>query len=120
MGNLESHRTWADIRDAVRAYYMLVTFNPVSGESYNIGGSHSCTVREMLDYLLSISTRKDIEIEVDSTRLRPIDTDLQVPDTSKFRAHTGWAPLIPFEQTMKDLLDYCRYRIATGANVLVR
>ena len=120
VGNLESLRTWADVRDAVRAYYMLVTVNPVSGESYNIGGSHSCTVRQMLDYLLSISTRKDIEIEVDSTRLRPIDADLQVPDTSKFRAHTGWAPLIPFEQTMKDLLDYWRHRIATGASVLVR
>ena len=120
VGNLESLRTWADVRDAVRAYYMLVTVNPVSGESYNIGGSHSCTVRQMLDYLLSISTREDIEIEVDSTRLRPIDADLQVPDTSKFRAHTGWAPLIPFEQTMKDLLDYWRHRIASGASVLVR
>ena len=120
VGNLESLRTWADVRDAVRAYYMLVTVNPVSGESYNIGGSHSCTVRQLLDYLLSISTRKDIEIEVDSTRLRPIDADLQVPDTSKFRAHTGWAQLIPFEQTMKDLLDYWRHRIASGANVLVR
>jgi len=120
VGNLESLRTWADVRDAVRAYYMLVTVSPVPGESYNIGGSHSCTVRQMLEYLLSISTREDIEIEVDSTRLRPIDADLQVPDTSKFRDHTGWAPLIPFEQTMKDLLDYWRKRIDSGANVLVR
>jgi GDPmannose 4,6-dehydratase len=28
-GNLESLRTWADVRDAVRAYYMLVTVNPI-------------------------------------------------------------------------------------------
>jgi len=120
VGNLESLRTWADVRDAVRAYYMLVTMNPISGESYNIGGSHSCTVRQMLDFLLSLSTRKDIQIEVDPTRLRPIDADLQVPDTTKFRKHTGWEALIPFEQTMKDLLDYWRQRIASGVTVLVR
>lgn len=120
VGNLESLRTWADVRDAVRAYYMLVTMSPVPGESYNIGGSHSCTVRQMLDFLLSLSTRKDIQIEIDSTRLRPIDADLQVPDTTKFRKHTGWEPLIPFEQTMKDLLDYWRQRIASGVSVLVR
>ena len=120
VGNLDSLRTWADVRDAVRAYYMLVTMNPVSGESYNIGGSHSCTVRQMLNFLLSLSTRKDIQIEVDPTRLRPIDADLQVPDTTKFRKHTGWEALIPFEQTMKDLLDYWRQRIASGFTELVR
>jgi GDP-mannose 4,6-dehydratase len=120
VGNLDSLRTWADVRDAVRAYYMLVTMSPVSGESYNIGGSHSCSVRQMLEFLLSLSTRKDIKIEVDPTRLRPIDADLQVPDTTKFRNHTGWVPLIPFEQTMKDLLDYWRQRIASGVTVLVR
>ena len=120
VGNLDSLRTWADVRDAVRAYYMLVTMNPVSGESYNIGGSHSCTVRQMLEFLLSLSTRKDIKIEVDPTRLRPIDADLQVPDTTKFCNHTGWVPLIPFEQTMKDLLDYWRQRIASDVTVLVR
>lgn len=120
VGNLDSLRTWADVRDAVRAYYMLVTINPISGESYNIGGKHSCTVRQMLEYLISLSTRKDIQIEVDPARLRPIDADLQVPDTGKFRRHTGWEPQISFEQTMKDLLDYWRDRIATGGTVLVR
>ena len=31
-------RTIADVRDAVRAYYMLLTINPIPGEYYNIGG----------------------------------------------------------------------------------
>ena len=39
-----SLRTVADVRDAVRAYYMLLTINPVSGESYNIGGNHTCKI----------------------------------------------------------------------------
>lgn len=113
VGNLDSLRTVADVRDAVRAYYMLVTVNPVAGEYYNIGGTYSCQVRDILDRLISLSTVRDkIKIEVDPTRLRPIDADLQVPDTSKFTKHTGWRPEISFDQTMEDLLNYWREQVA--------
>ena len=108
------------MRDAVHAYYLLVTHDPVGGQYYNIGGNYSCTVGEMLDTLISFSSRDDIEVVVDPERLRPIDADLQVPDTSKFRAHTGWEPEIPFETTMRDLLEYWRARIAKGQTFLTR
>jgi GDP-mannose 4,6-dehydratase len=120
VGNLDSMRTWADVRDAVRAYHLLVTVNPVAGAYYNIGGAFSCTVGDMLRHLLSLSTRDDIEVVTDPQRLRPIDADLQVPDTRKFAAHTGWSPQIPFEQTMLDLLDYWRERVRSGRRFLVR
>jgi GDP-mannose 4,6-dehydratase len=120
VGNLDSLRTWADVRDAVRAYYLLVTVNPMAGQSYNIGGTYSCTIRQMLDHLLSLSFRKDIRVVVDPQRIRPIDADLQVPDTNKFHRHTGWEPQIPFEKTMSDLLNYWRERIAAGHTLLSR
>lgn len=120
VGNLESLRTWSDVRDAVRAYYLLVTHNPQSGEYYNIGGSHTCTVGKMLDYLLGLSTVKNIKVEQDPSRIRPIDADLQVPNTHKFQSHTGWKPTIPFEKTMKDLLDYWRDRVGEGKIFLSR
>ena len=120
VGNLESLRTWADVRDAVRAYYMLLTVNPKSGEVYNIGGSRTCSVREMLEFLLSCSTDKAIKVEIDPSRLRPLDADLQVPDCSKFIKHTGWEPEIAFEKTMKDLLDYWRERVKAGKSFLSR
>lgn len=120
VGNLNSMRTFADVRDAVRAYYLLVTVNPIAGEYYNIGGDYSCTVEEMLNYLISLSTVDNIKVEIDPERLRPIDADLQIPDTSKFRNHTGWKTEISFEQTMKDLLDYWRTEIKKGKNFLSR
>lgn len=119
-GNLNSLRTWSDVRDAVRGYYMLLTVNPIPGEFYNIGGSYSCTVGEMLKYLISLSTCKNIKVETEERRLRPLDADLQVPDTSKFKKHTGWEPEIPFEQTMQDLLDYWRERLQSGKAQLQR
>lgn len=117
-GNLESLRTWLDVRDAVRAYHMLVTVDPVPGAYYNIGGSHTCTVREMLDVLVGMSTVEGITVETDADRLRPIDADLQVPNTEKFRTHTGWEPRIPFETTMRDLLDYWRGRVKRGVSLV--
>lgn len=121
VGNLDSLRTWADVRDAVRAYYLLVTRNPTPGAYYNIGGTFTCTVGEMLDTLISMSTRKDeLVVEVDEARLRPIDADAQIPDIRKFQAHTGWEPEYPFEQTMSDLLDYWRERVREGGAFLSR
>ncbi|HVE43532.1 MAG TPA: GDP-mannose 4,6-dehydratase [Gammaproteobacteria bacterium] len=121
VGNLQSLRTIADVRDAVRAYYLLVTHNPVGGEFYNIGGTYSLTIEKLLDYLISLSPKKnEIRIEVDPERLRPIDADLQVPDTRKFEKHTGWKPEIAFEKTMQDLLDYWRNKVHESANCLVR
>lgn len=120
-GNLDSMRTWSDVRDAVRAYYMLVTVNPVPGQYYNIGGTYSCTVGDMLSHLIGISTAKDrIRVETEEIRLRPLDADLQVPDTNKFRNHTGWEPQIPFEKTMRDLLDHWRMRVSSGKVFLTR
>jgi GDPmannose 4,6-dehydratase len=120
-GNLNSFRTWSDVRDAVRAYYMLVTVNPIPGEYYNIGGTFSCTVGDMLQHLISISTNKDlIKVETEDIRLRPLDADLQVPDTTKFKKHTGWEPQIPFEKTMQDLLNYWRKRVKKGERFLTR
>lgn len=117
VGNLQSLRTVADVRDAVRAYHMLVTVNPVAGAYYNIGGAHTATVGQILDTLVSFSSAKDaIRTEVDPARLRPIDADLQVPDTSKFTRHTGWRPEIPYEKTLRDLLDYWRERVKREGN----
>ncbi len=113
VGNLKSLRTIADVRDAVGAYHLLVTHNPVAGAYYNIGGTFSCEIGDILQALIDRSPKRDnIRVEVDPERLRPIDADLQVPNTTKFSNHTGWAPKYTFAQTMQDLLDYWRGRVA--------
>lgn len=106
-GNLKSIRTFCDVRDAVKAYWLLVNKCPV-GEVYNIGGNRTMTVGESLDILKSLSTVKDIKTVQDRTLLRPSDVTLQIPCTDKFYSATGWKPEITFEQTCRDLLDYWR------------
>jgi GDP-4-dehydro-6-deoxy-D-mannose reductase len=120
VGNLKSLRTIADVRDAVRAYYMLVTINPQTGEFYNIGGKFTTEIGDILRHLIELSSLgSSLRIEVDPDRLRPIDADLQVPDTSKFEKHTGWTPAISFEKTMVDLLNYWRFRVKNEGNTFL-
>lgn len=114
VGNLDSVRTFSDVRDAVRAYWMLVN-KCEPGEVYNIGGVETMTIREMLDKLLALSTRDDIKVEVDPARLRPSDVTLQIPCTDKFQQITGWKPEISFEQTLRDTLEYWRSRVQQGS-----
>jgi GDP-mannose 4,6-dehydratase len=110
VGNLDSIRTWLDVRDIVKAYWLLTTAIP--GEAYNIGGNYTCTVGEALDELISFFAKADqIQVQVDPSLLRRADVTLQIPDTSKFYEATGWKPEIPFSQTCKDILDYWRARV---------
>lgn len=107
VGNLESVRTFLDARDAVKAYWLLVDKCP-PGEVYNIGGVETMTVGEMLNRLLKLAKVKKINVEVDQARLRPSDVTLQIPCIDKFVAATGWKPVIKFDKTLEDLLDYWR------------
>ncbi|MBI2888552.1 MAG: GDP-mannose 4,6-dehydratase [Candidatus Liptonbacteria bacterium] len=114
VGNLESIRTFMDVRNAVEAYWLLVTKCP-PGEVYNIGGAETMTIREMTEKLLARSTVKNIKIEVDQARLRPSDVTLQIPSTEKFAKATGWKPTIPFSKTVQDTLDYWREYYGTNS-----
>jgi GDP-mannose 4,6-dehydratase len=106
VGNLKSVRTFCDVRDAVRAYWILVN-QCKPGEVYNIGGNRTMTIGDALNSLLSFSSM-NFEIRVDHKLLRPSDVTLQIPCTNKFRDETGWTPEIPLEKTLGDMLNYWR------------
>ena len=110
VGNLDSVRTFADVRDAVKAYWLLLE-KCTPGEVYNIGGDRTMTIGDMLEMMKGMATCP-INHEVDPGLLRPSDVTLQIPDISKFQNATGWKPEISVEQTFQDLLDYQRNRVA--------
>jgi len=109
VGNLEAQRDFSDVRDVVRAYLLAIEICE-SGEVYNICSGRSLKIREVLDMLMSISKVK-VEIKQDPARLRPSDVMILRGSSEKFRKATGWVPEIPFEQTLKDLLDFWKGRV---------
>lgn len=110
VGNLDAIRDFTDVRDMVRAYWLAVTRGR-PGEVYNIATGNGISIRELLDRLIALSG-VEVRVETDPERLRPSDVEILIGDASKFRADTGWEPRIPFDQTLRDVLDYWRERLA--------
>ena len=114
VGNLESVRTFCDVRDTVRAYWLLIQHGP-PGEVYNIGGDTTMTIRQMLQMLLEMTEcRQTIEVRVDPALIRPADVTLQIPCVEKFKQVTGWEPTIPYRRTLLDMLEYWRVQVRHG------
>lgn len=113
-GNLDSVRTMIDVRDAMSAYWIaLERCRP--GEAYNIGGTKTMKVGDFLETLRSLAT-VPVRARVNPELLRPADVTLQIPDTSKFAAETGWSPRYSFEESLAFLLDYWRKRVRAEAS----
>lgn len=108
VGNLDAERDFTDVRDMVRAYFLALEKGK-SGEAYNICSENSWRISDMLDKLLSMTTAK-ITVKQDPARLRPSDVPRLRGDCTKFKRDTGWAPEIPFDTTLSDMLDYWRDR----------
>ncbi len=106
VGNLAVRRDFCDVRDVVRAYVLLITQGE-PGQVYNVGAGASHSIEEMLDVLLAQS-RVPIEVTPDPQRMRDSDVPDIVCDPARIRERTGWSPTIPFEQSLRDILDYWR------------
>ena len=110
VGNLNSSRTFIDVRDAVSAYWMLVTKVKAYGDVFNIGGNEEVTINRALIKLIFMSNliKDEISIVCDTGLMRPSDVTSQIPDSSKFRSLTGWKPTYTIDDTLKGILDYWR------------
>ena len=108
VGNLEARRDFTDVRDMVRGYWLaLEKCEP--GEVYNLCSGKAYSIQQVLDLLLGM-TKTRIEVRQDRMRLRPSDVPVLLGDRTKFTKATGWEPVIPFEQTLQDMLDFWRAR----------
>jgi nucleoside-diphosphate-sugar epimerase len=102
-GNLDSIRTFCDVRDIARAYVLAIEQEGV----FNIGSTQAISIGECLD-LLCFMAIVPIKRQLDPARSRPSDVTLQIPDCTAFRQATGWAPKIELRDSLKWLLETYR------------
>jgi len=108
VGTLTAERDFTDVRDVMRAYRLLMEYG-IPGDAYNVASGTTCTIGNLLDTLLSFSTA-EIEVRVETARLRPGRFSKVWGDSSRLRAVTGWQPTIPLRQTLFDVLEDYRER----------
>lgn len=109
VGNLTAKRDFTDVRDVVRAYAMLIQKGK-AGETYNVGSGKAISIQEILDMIIFLSG-KDIKVEVDPNKLRPVDVAIIEADTTKLKEATGWEQKITLKQTIQETLNYWRERV---------
>jgi GDP-4-dehydro-6-deoxy-D-mannose reductase len=104
VGNLEPHRAFLDVNDAVRGFY-LAAMKGKRGEAYNLCATRTYQMRELLNTAIRLSGVK-AEVRPVSRLMRPSDEKIIFGSTRKIRKHTGWKPLNSLEQTLKSMLEY--------------
>jgi GDP-4-dehydro-6-deoxy-D-mannose reductase len=109
VGNLAARRDYTDVRDIIGGYWQLLKEGE-PGEVYNLASGRAWAIQEVLDFMLAESKSRAIAVREDPTRLRPSDVPILVGDATKAHRAIGWSPKIPFEQTLRDILDYWRGR----------
>jgi GDP-4-dehydro-6-deoxy-D-mannose reductase len=105
VGNLDVRRDISDVRDVVRAIW-IVFEKGEPRQPVNIGAGESFSVRAIAETLLRLS-RVPLTLETDPTLLRPTDESVICSDIARLRA-LGYAPTIPLEKTIEDSLDHWR------------
>jgi len=102
VGNLDSIRDFADVRDVVRAYRLILERGD-AGKAYNISSQNFLRVGDIADRFCAMAGRR-IELKHDPALYRPTDTS-PLLDTSRIETETGWRPLIPFDKTLRDIWE---------------
>ncbi|MFC1961152.1 GDP-mannose 4,6-dehydratase [Chloroflexota bacterium] len=114
VGNLSPRRDFTDVRDVTAAYVAAISKGQ-AGAVYNVCSGQSHSIQEVLDSLLSMSTAP-VEVQVDPARLRVVDNPVVVGSADLLREDTGWQPAITFEQSLYDVLEEARARVAREIN----
>jgi GDP-4-dehydro-6-deoxy-D-mannose reductase len=107
VGNLSTRRIVVDVRDMVRAYYLLMEKHE-NGGVYNICGPQD-SVQEMgffTDKLIELSGLHGVTKERNMNYYRKEDIQVQIGSTEKLKNTIDWTPEIPIERTLQDLLNY--------------
>jgi len=109
VGNLEIGRDFSDVRDIVNGYRLLLERGR-PGSAYNLASGRAVKVGEILDTLTGMAKLK-LDIRQDPRKMRPLEVPSIIGSAEKAARETGWHPGIPFDQTLRDLLDWWRARI---------
>ncbi len=103
-GNLDSVRTFCDVRDIARAYVLAAE---TGGGVFNIGAEYPVSIERCLADLISMA-KVAIKTRFDEKLRRPTDVTRIIPDCTRFRRMTGWEPQILLGESLAWLLEHWR------------
>ena len=103
VGNVNIVRDFVDVRDVVKAYYLLL-LNGKKGEIYNICSNHGVTLKSIIENIMDL-VGYHIEIEIDPALVRPNDNEIIIGSYDKIKNQLNWEPTINLNQSLKDIIE---------------
>lgn len=114
IGNLEPVRDFTHVRDIVRGYWLALEHGR-AGEVYCLGSGIGHSLRDVVLALIEVAGLSgQVELVEDKSRMRPTEVPLLIADAGKIARATGWEPMIPFEQTLREIYEYWYGRVLTA------
>jgi GDP-4-dehydro-6-deoxy-D-mannose reductase len=110
VGNVDTRRDFIDVRDMVRAYWLLLDRGDPD-VVYMACSGHSLPVRRLLEGLARLA-RIPVTYASDPRLRRDGEQSDLYGSPARLRADTGWTPEIPIDTTLADTLDWWRERVA--------
>lgn len=104
LGNTSPYRDFTDVRDIVRGY-MLAAEKGKPRNPYQLSSGKAISINDLALLAMKIADA-DMNIVVDSEKLRPAEVPFLLGDYSKIKTELGWEPTIPLTQTIRDMFEY--------------
>ncbi len=112
VGNLESRRDFTDVRDVVKAYHQMIQFGEPGG-TYNVCSGRSISIAELAQKLNEMAGAH-VLLKRDPQLVRDVEVSDIYGDSSKCRTELSWTPVIPIEESLRDVLEWWSARLAVG------
>lgn len=103
-GNLNIVRDFLDVRDVVKAYYLLLK-NGAKGEIYNICSGKGILLKDIIIQMSSY-LNINVSIELNAALVRPNENKKIIGSHQKIKNHFGWQPTISLEESLKDIIEH--------------
>jgi len=114
-GDVSIVRDFTDVRDVVRAYYLLLKGGK-KGHLYNVCSGIGLSIKDLID-IMAKQLNIEVDINIDNRLIRPADNKKIIGSNEKIKRELGWHNNIPLEQSLKDIIIYWEANSNVGSGI---
>ncbi len=106
LGNIKAERDFTYVDDTARGAVDLLESDIPDGEVVNLGSNKVYSIEKLANLIGELMGHEQVKIEIEKSRLRPIDVDLLQCDYSKAKKYAGWEPKIDIKEGLKRTIEW--------------
>lgn len=109
LGNVDAIRDWGFAGDYVKA--MVAMMEEDDPDDYVIGTGRARSVEDLVRTAAGVAGLDEWTVDVDVSRLRPVETSPLIADATRATMDLGWEPETTFEEMIEDMIEADRDRL---------